>query len=265
MQEELSEVIIVLVASTLIIVILIFLVVTALFINQKRKFRHRQELIDLKNLYDKEVLRTQLETQAQTFENISRELHDNVGTMISIGLVHLSTLIDEQNATKKQKIQEVQNLLNEAMDTLRDISRSLNPNNISSMGLEKAIRDELEKIRKTNLFTIQFASEGQEFPIEPQRQIILFRIMQEALNNIIKHSRGDNIIVNLRFSQPMLDILICDNGTGFNYQSDLKTEFPNKSGLKNMLIRSQLIGADLQIESKAEEGASIKLHYQDFA
>jgi len=239
------------------------LIVVSLFIQKKRKFRHQQELTDLTNLYEKEVLRTQLETQSQTFESISRELHDNVGTLISIGLVHLSTLTGEKHLPGKQKLEEVQHLLNEAMDILRDIARSINPANISSMGLEKGIYNELEKIRKTNRFTICYHSEGEEFPIEPQKQIILFRITQEALNNIMKHSYGNKITVNLVFSQPVLTLLISDNGKGFNYPPDNHTALSNKSGIKNMLTRSKLIGADLRIESNPEKGTSIKLHYND--
>lgn len=261
MQEKLSEVILVLVGSTLVILILTTLIVVSLFIQKKRKFRHRQELTNLTNLYEKEVLRTQLETQAQTFESISRELHDNVGILISIGLVHLSTLTEEKHLPGKQTLEEVQHLLNEAMDVLRDIARSINPANISSMGLEKAIYSELEKIRKTKLFTIHYHAKGEEFPIEPQKQMILFRITQESLNNIMKHSHGNKIWVDLKFSHPILSLSICDNGKGFNYQPDKK--FSNKSGINNMLTRSKLIGADLQIESSAGKGTSVKLHYND--
>lgn len=263
MQDELSEVILVLAGSTFIILVLISLVVVSLLIHQKRKFRHRHELNNLTNLYEKEVLRTQLETQSQTFESISRELHDNVGTLISIGLVHLSTLTEEKHLPGKQKLEEIQHLLNEAMDILRDIARSINPANISSMGLEKTICNELEKIRKTNRFTIHYHAEGEEFPIEPRKQIILFRITQEALNNIMKHSHGNEIMVNLGFSAPVLSLLIRDNGRGFYYQPDNPTALANKSGIKNMLTRSKLIGADLRIESSIEEGTAVKLQYCD--
>lgn len=263
MQEKLSEVVLVLVGSTLVILILTTLIVVSLFIQKKRKFRHRQELTHLTNLYEKEVLRTQLETQSQTFESISRELHDNVGTLISIGLVHLSTLTGEVHLPGKQKLEEVQQLLNEAMDILRDIARSINPATISSIGLEKAIYNELEKIQKTNLFTIQYHAEGEEFPIEPQKQIILFRITQEALNNIIKHSHASKIMVNLVFSHPVLTLWIRDNGKGFNYHPDNDTTFSKESGIKNMLTRSKLIGANLQIESSIGKGTSVKLHYSD--
>ena len=261
MPEKLSEVILVLVGSTLVILILTTLIVVSLFIQKKRKFRHRQELTDLTNLYEKEVLRTQLETQAQTFESISRELHDKVGILISISLVHLSTLTGEKHVPGKQTLEEVQNLLDEAMDVLRDIARSINPANVSNMGLEKIIENELEKIRKTNLFTIHYHAEGEAFPIEPQKQMILFRITQESLNNVMKHSHGNQIMVNLAFSHPVLTLLISDNGTGFNYQPDLMLS--NQSGIRNMLIRSKLIGADLQIESSAGKGTSVRLQYSD--
>src|SRR5215212_5152463 len=92
MQEKLSEVTLILVGSTVIILMLTGLIVLSLFINQKRKFRYRQEKLEMKNNFNQEILRSHLEIQSQAFESISRELHDNVGTLISIAIVHIRSL-----------------------------------------------------------------------------------------------------------------------------------------------------------------------------
>src|SRR5690242_20981737 len=97
MPDKFSEVVLILVGSTFIILVLVVLVITVLFINQKRKFRHRLELSDLRNEYDRELLQAQLEIQSQTFETISRELHDNVGTLLSIAMVHLRSQRDRKS------------------------------------------------------------------------------------------------------------------------------------------------------------------------
>ncbi len=253
MQEKLSEVTLILVGSTFVILTLTGLVVISLFINQKRKFRYRQELANMRNSYEREVLKTQLETQSLTFQSISRELHDNVGTLISIALVHLHTVPFET-----RKMEEVTNLLSEAMDTLRDISRSINPERISRMGLRNALGEELEKIRKTNLFKTTFETAGEEFAIDPQQQIILFRIVQEALNNALKHSGGDSLSLKMIFQDNCLSITLCDNGRGFNQKSEFNT-----SGLLNMKKRAELIKADLTIESHAERGTCLRINYSD--
>jgi len=257
MQEKLSEVILILVGSTLTTLILASLIVIALFIGQKRKFRHRKELIDMKHNYDQEVLRTQLETQTQTFETISQELHDNVGNLISMAMVQMKSGGDGASAKAKN---DSLHLLDEAMDILRDISRSINPENIQRRGLGQSIRNELDRMRRSRLYTAEYVSEGVEFAMEPQLQIILFRIVQEALNNVIKHSGGNRITVSTCFNEPILSIAIQDNGKGFVFQ-DGQGDFLNHSGIQNMRKRARLIGAELTLKSELEKGTLVQLDY----
>jgi len=261
MQDTLSGIILILVASTLIILILLVLVIISLFINQKRKYRHWQEKSEIKNTYEQELLRSHLEIQSQTFESISRELHDNVGTLISIAMVHIKSMTELKNGNDRQKITEIDSLLNEAMDTLRDISRSINPENINRLGWQKSFVGELEKIRKTNAFTIHYSEEGEPFSIEVPKQIILFRILQETLNNIVKHSDGCQIHAQFVFSKPEIIITIKDNGKGFNYKSD---NLPGEgSGIKNMQARAAMLPAKLEIESQPGSGTTVTISYKE--
>jgi two-component system NarL family sensor kinase len=254
MQEGLSEVVLILVGSTGIILVLTTLIVTSLFISEKRKFRHRRELSEMKINYEREVYRTQLETQAQTFETISRELHDNVGMLISMAMVHL------KSSTADGKMKETESLLDEALLVLRDISRSINPENIQKMGLSQAIRNETERIRRSRMFRASFVVEGEEFSIEPQKQIILFRIVQESLNNAIRHARASEVSVTLRFSFPALSLSIKDDGRGFINQPGQGSTL-HHSGLTNMQKRAKLIGAQLHIQSELDKGTNIQLEF----
>src|SRR5688572_1436459 len=92
MQNNLQEVTLILIASSVIILMLTIIIIAALFINQKRKFRFRQQMEDQKKLFDQEILRTQLEIQTQTFETISHELHDNVSNTLAAALLNLNML-----------------------------------------------------------------------------------------------------------------------------------------------------------------------------
>ena len=262
MQENLSEVVLILISSTLIILLLIILVVAALFISQRRKFRHRQELVELKNTYEREVLKTQLETQMHTFETISRELHDNVGTLISIALVHVKTMAVNASETVSRNISEANKTLDEALDILRDISRSINPENIQKMGLSQSIKRELERLNRTKMFTTEYQCTGEEFSIEPQRQMIFFRIVQEALNNVIRHAQATHITVCINFKKPLLEISVQDNGKGFNYLPD-QSGFVNQSGIANMSKRAKLINALFSIKSELGKGTIIQLSHHE--
>lgn len=257
MPQELPEVVLIMVASTFIILLLISLVVFALFVSQKRKLRFQQELTVMKHNYEQEVLKTQLETQLQTFETISQELHDHVGLLISMAMVHLNS----GDTGQVNHWKETNSLLDEAMDTLRDISRSINPDGIAKRGLHQSIANEVIRLKRMKKFQTAFKSEGNEFGIEPEKQVIFFRIVQEALNNIIKHSGGDTIAVSLTFAAPRIELSIHDNGRGFELP-DQKGSAAETSGLSNMKRRALMINADLEIESKKDRGTRVTLTYR---
>jgi two-component system, NarL family, sensor kinase len=253
MQEKLSEVVLILVSSTLITLILATLIIVAVIIGQRRKYRHRKELLEMKSNYDQEVLRTQIETQAQILETISRELHDNVGTLISIAMVQLKTPTPD-----KQSTEETQSLLDESLDLLRDISRSINPDNIRKRGLTQSIQHELERIRKTKQYQTTIRVEGEEFPVNPQAQIIFFRIVQESVNNILKHAQATSINISMHYHDPGMTIRIQDNGKGFLFQPELG-DSTSHSGLGNMIKRARLIGGELTISSELYKGTTLSL------
>lgn len=255
MPEKFSEVTLILFASTLIILLLTGLIVVSLFINQKRKYRYHREKFELKTNFDRELLRAHLEIQSQAFESISRELHDNVGTLISIAMVHMRSLSVAE--TEREKMSEVDSLLNEAMDSLRDISRSINPENINRLGWQKSFIAELDRIRKINLFKVHYSEEGLPFAIELQKQIILFRILQETLNNIVKHSGGNQVRAQVRFLNNRVAISIKDDGKGFQ-TTDLPGE---RSGIRNMRSRAAMLPASLEIESEVGNGTTVTLSY----
>ena len=262
MPDKLSaEVALILFGSTAIILLLTGLIVLSLFINQKRKYRYRQEKFEMKNNFDRELLRSHLEIQSQAFESISRELHDNVGTLISIAMVHIRSLSGSITGNEHRKLTEADNLLNEAMDMLRDISRSINPENINRLGWQKSFIAELDRIRKTNLFIVHYSEEGEPFTIELQKQIIIFRILQETLNNIVKHSNGGNINTHIYFSESGVIITIQDDGKGFQQQlTDLSAQ---GSGIKNMQARAAMLPAELDIESRVDAGTLVTLSYKE--
>lgn len=255
MRSQISEVTLIVVGSTLIILILLTLIIITLFISQKRKHKYTQEKAEMQLAFNEELLRTQLEIQSQTFENISRELHDNVGIIISIAMVHINAIKSDDDS---HAVTEARNLLNEAIETLKNISRSLNTDIISQNGLQQSMHEELEKIKRTKIFNVDYNVKGHPFPIDPKQQIILFRIMQESLNNIVKHSGGDRIKADISFEDPNLEVTIADNGKGFDFSS---LNNSRGEGLRNMKARAGIIQAGLDIDSKPGSGTTITLKF----
>lgn len=260
MPEKLSEVALILFASTAIILLLTGLIVISLVIQQKRKYRFQQEKGAMKNNFDRELLRTHLEIQSQAFESISRELHDNVGTLISIAMVHIQS-VDPATEKAQYTLTEAGNLLDEALNTLRDISRSIHPENISRLGWQNAFVAELERIGKINLFAVHYSTAGEPVRIEPGKEVIIFRILQESLNNIVKHADGNNITVQIHFNQDTVIIRIEDDGKGLEKEpGELGTQ---GSGLRNMIARAAMLPAILQIENGPVRGTVVTLSYTE--
>jgi signal transduction histidine kinase len=258
MPEKLSEVALILFASTAIILLLTGLIVISLFIQQKRKYRFRQEKLAMQNNFDQELLRSHLEIQTQAFESISRELHDNVGTLISIAMVHIQSL-HARTEKEQHTLTLACNLLDEGLDSLRDISRSIHPENISRLGWQNAFIAELDRIRKINLFTVHYSVEGEPVIIELGKQVIIFRILQESLNNIVRHSNGNNITVHIRFSHDGVVIRIEDDGKGLGKRNGEPES--QGSGLRNMIARAAMLPAILHIENGPRQGTVVTLSY----
>jgi len=260
MPEKLPEVTLILFGSTVIILLLTGLIVFSLFINQKRKYRFRQETLAMQHNFDQELLRSQLEIQTQAFESISRELHDNVGTLISIAMVYIQSF-DPASDNEPGKLLESYGLLDEAMGALRDISKSIHPENISRLGWQNAFIAELERVRKINLFTVECSATGNPIRIDLAKQVIIFRILQEGLNNIVKHSNGNHIKADICFAGDQVVIRIEDDGRGLGeHITHLQTR---GSGLRNMLARATMLPASLTIENAVPKGTALTLFYKE--
>jgi signal transduction histidine kinase len=174
-------------------------------------------------------------------------------------MVHLRSQ-PEHGMAMPAKIIEVESLVNEAMDMLRDISRSLNPENITGTGWQQSFLNELERIDRSKLFSIQTTVSGVPFTIDHSKQIILFRILQEAMNNIVKHSQATKVNVSITYAGDELNIAITDDGKGMADSKSLPAS--GGAGLRNMKARAVMLPAALDINSLLGHGTTIQIRYR---
>jgi signal transduction histidine kinase len=260
-DDNYPEVIQILIFSTALVLLLGIIIVFSLFINQKRKYLHRRQLDQMKNEFDNEILKTQLEIQSQTFETVSLELHDNVSNTISLALLNLNLIQKSDSTFNDLKIQEAKELMLEAKKSVKDFSWYINPANINKLGIQKSLAELIERFK--NLINIEFKITGIEFSVDAAKHIIIYRIVQEALTNIVKHAQCGHAIVQLKFETGYLLIMIQDDGRGFNASQPVNIAGNNKSsGIGNMISRAAMIGAELAIESLQGKGTSIRLNYR---
>ena len=235
-------------------IILIIAVVLAILKYQNRTRKHLLEVQDLKNIYQQEILKAQLEMQEQTFQTISQEIHDNIGQILSLIRLNISTIKTEENSPSERKVITSKELLDQAIEDLRDLSKRLNTEYVSRQSLAELLRFQLNLIQKTGLYETILEVHGEERPLNAEKKLIIFRIAQEALNNVLKHAQAKDISVLLMYLPAKIILSIKDDGKGFS------PELAQKSlGLQNMAHRASLIGASFTLQSKQDEGTLAQL------
>ncbi|MEJ7692109.1 MAG: sensor histidine kinase [Daejeonella sp.] len=203
---------------------------------------------DLQFEYGQTLLKSQLEIQEQTLRHISREIHDNIGQVLSLVSLNLNTI----TAPDKEKLVFTNELVTKAIDDLRGLSKSLNPDRVQMIGITESIKTELDQLERTGIFQTSLDIKQDLKEISPEKTIILYRMVQEVLNNIIKHSRADQIVVSFESNEESDQISIEDNGCGF----DLGNNSPG-IGLQNLRQRASMINAELNITSTINEGTTV--------
>jgi two-component system NarL family sensor kinase len=239
--------------------ILVGFIVTILFLYQRRQHRQEQEMVLIKDKYEKEALRSQLEIQENTFKTIAQELHDNIGQMLSVVKLSLSALPLEKEHPAYDLARHSQEVLNKAIFDLSDLTKSLHSDRINDVGLVESMRFELASVKKAGLVDVQFSVGGEEFPLPEQKAIFLFRMFQEMLNNILKHSRAKLVCVRVRYlNDNTFTLEVEDNGVGFNVTEKKESVSASRGvGLKSMYNRAHLMGAEITIKSTEGEGTHV--------
>jgi two-component system, NarL family, sensor kinase len=248
------EFVVAILAGTLIFLLFSVFIIVYIRIYWKRKVLHAQEVSKMKQLFNEELLKSRLEIKEETLNNVSHEIHDNVGQMLTLAKVQLN-LIEHNQEADKEKLAELKDTLGQAMTDLRNIAKNLNSEKVQLSSLPESIASHVSRITKTGITDISMTIEGTEQKIDDQKKLILFRMLQEGLQNIIKHSNATRVHIGFNYKSSCLDITISDNGIGFDVN-----EMAGKNdglGLQNIMSRAALIGGRVTISSAAGKGTNM--------
>jgi two-component system, NarL family, sensor kinase len=243
-------------ASLLLILLLGFLLFI-LLLQRRKSNRYIREREILKNEFSEQLLKSQLEIQEQSFNIVSMEIHDNVGQTLSLLNVQLN-IIDQKEILDKVMLSDAKDSVRKAMVDLRDIAKSLSTDRIHHSSLSEMTAHELKRINQTGVMKGFFRIAGEEQPIQGERKLILFRIIQECFQNIIKHSSAKNVYVNFAYKEEHLEIDINDDGKGFDMDSLLPVDGKGL-GLQNIIKRAAVINGEAKIESSVNRGTTVAI------
>ncbi len=241
------------------IVVILFLTSFAIifFITfQKRKNKLLLEKFEAETRFENELAQSKIEIQEQTLKNVSWELHDNIGQLLSVANMQLNILSGTVDASAKQSVRDIKDVVSSSLQEVRSLSKSLNNEVVNYTGIEASVKNELARFERLNNLRTKITTSGESFDVIEKDSIILFRIIQEFFSNVIKHSHATKINVLIEYLSEELHIEIKDNGDGFNQDQVIKG-----SGLLNMESRAALIKSKFSLNSTSGDGTSLTLNY----
>ncbi len=261
MQDQNKEIYFIMLMGFLLAFLLVGFISAMIFFYQRRKQRQERELIRLKEEYEQEVLRSQLEIQESTMKTIAQELHDNIGQTLSVIKLWMSIAPIEKDHEAYEGVQNSKEMLHKVIRDMADLTKSLHTDRITDIGLSEAINFDLASIRRAGILKIHFDTLGDEFHFPDQKSIFIFRMYQEMMNNIIKHSKASTVKVALVYSGSDNFVMnIQDDGIGFDVQKKKESGSGSSGlGLKSMQNRAKMIGGNLSIQSVPGEGTTISV------
>jgi two-component system, NarL family, sensor kinase len=233
----------------------LFIVLLVAFINQKKR-QHAKETELIQSRFNSELLQSQIEIQEHTFNQISEELHDNVGQLLSLVSVQLN-ILETDPAGNKLILQAAKDNVRQIMSDLRGMAKSLSSERIRSTSIVSVIQRELEQLGKAAAPKFETAVTGSERFVEEKKKIIAFRFVQESLNNCLKHAAASAVTVHVAYADDGFSIEVSDNGKGFD--PDQLTNAEDGLGLLNIRKRAALVNGHCSIASSPGEGTAVKL------
>ncbi|WP_192822814.1 sensor histidine kinase [Rufibacter sp. LB8] len=227
---------------------------------QSRRLEQQQQLKDLEESYQKEILNAQLEMQEQTFLAISQEIHDNVGQILSLARLNMSLMEAKVLPEARQKLTDSKELIDQAIEDLRSLSKRLNSNYASQQSISALLAFQLLLMERTGVLQTSLKISGEEVGIEPDKKLIIFRIVQESLNNVLRHATASRVDVQLFFSKDRMTLKVTDDGIGFTaVEKSGGGALSPGTGTYNMQYRAKLIGATLELVGKPANGTDVIL------
>lgn len=220
----------------------------------KNLYRQQRQQEELKNQHKIELLEVSAQVQEEERKRIAADLHDRMGSMLStVKLLYSSmsaTVIHGDKSSYDNYI-KASTLLDEAVLEIRRIAQDLSTGLLIDMGLPAALKELCESIDKTKKMSCRLLTYGTERRLDQKTEIGVYRMLQEIINNALKHSRARQLTLQLNYTAGALSITVEDDGIGFDPGTIKEHE---GMGLKNLLVRAKKLGLHYHVDSRSEHG-----------
>lgn len=240
-------------AAFLIIIILLMILISYM---QKKKTKFILERAKEKADYEEQLLRAEVEITDQNLKNISWELHDNIGQLLSVASMEAKMLMQKENLEGHQ-LKDIVDIIGQSISQIRGLSKTLNSDVIQKLGFRSALENEFDRLERIGLIGTSLTySEG--VVIDSKKEIVIFRMLQEFISNVLKHAQATELKVKVNQNEGKVSIIASDNGIGFDMN-----KVATSNGLVNLKSRARLIDSFFSLNSKIGQGTVMKLIFDN--
>jgi signal transduction histidine kinase len=215
------------------------------------------------NLRRGELLKAQITAQEEERKRVARELHDELGQALgglAFQIGSLEGLIKSDPKCAIDRLEGIRELVSRTTDRMYDIILALRPTALDDLGLVIALRTVAERVLSVAGISFEINVDGIDARLPAELEIVLYRVCQEALNNVLKHSRADHVTISLSQNEDRIEVEIMDNGTGFDPEAiSLRDDAPHGLGLLGMQERVNLCGGTLEVLSHPGVGTLVRV------
>ena len=240
--------------------ILVAFIILFVLYYQKKVLAQQNQMQVAENKYQRRLLSAAIQVEEKERERIAKNIHDDVGTLLNVLKLNLNKISRNAKNEELTKNLSAENLLllEESIQSIRGIAKDLVPPTLIKLGYIKALNELCKHINNSGQITITFLQNALETRLPEQTEVQLYRLTQELLNNIIKHTGAKEITIELKPVNSFYNLLIFHNGRGITTQQVNELSKEQKGlGLKNIQSRAQLINASVEYNAPTKGHASI--------
>lgn len=217
----------------------------------KRQQGFLREKETSERLFKEELERTQQEIRAELLQNVSDEIHDNLGQIASLIKMYVNMLQTTPESTQKHT--ELKELTTRLTYDLKSLSLNTHPDYLQKTGLIQAMENDLNRLSYTGIISATFEKKGtlSLLNIPDDHQIIVYRIFQESIQNVVKHAQATTVQLEVSITEQQFQFTLSDNGTGFEIEAFKHGNSSGKSGVLNLYKRARAIQGMLDMQSSS--------------
>lgn len=213
-------------------------------------------LVKRQNRKSKQLMQALLEEKENTMRSISMEIHDNVNQMLNVAAIQLHLIEERVHPDTLPLIREVGRIVDTLSFDTQNISHVLNPDYVRDIGLITSLMEIANWLNASDRIRCDIAVDGERKAIPEQTGLMVFRIAQETLNNIIKYAHADTVNIHLYFGKRDFRMSIADNGKGIDLNAE---SYKKGSGMSNLRQRAKIVAGSINISSSPGSGTTVLL------